>query len=159
MADLLDIADSTAVESVRINGGGRLVVRGLNANAVASIAARYPKVIAMFVGGFSGADLLQSQVMLQFGAAVAPVIAAGCGNLADEEAERRANNLLLEDQAKLFWAIWGLTFPNGLNAFLQVLASFTPSTEEGAKIYRVRPKRSPSSSQPSSEEASRLPMQ
>src|SRR5262245_2116421 len=157
MADLLDIAPSTAIESVRVNGGTRLIVHGLNANAIASIAARYPKVVGLFLGGTGTADL-QPQLIGQLGEAVAPIIAAGCGELANEEAERRANNLLLEDQLKLFKAIWTLTFPNGLDAFLKALASLTDAGE-GAKVVKVRLRQSRSLSQPSSDAASRPNLQ
>jgi hypothetical protein len=158
MANLLDIAPSTSVEVVRINGGGRLKVRGLNANAIASIAARFPKIIGIFLGGFNLAELQQPQMIRQFGEAVAPIIAAGCDQLADEEAERCANNLLLEDQLKLFKAIWSLTFPNGWQTFVEALASLS-SADEGAKVVKVRLKRSPSSSPLSSAAVSRPNLQ
>jgi hypothetical protein len=157
MASLLDIADSTAVEAVRVNGGTRLVVRGLNGNAVASIAARYPKVITMFIGGMSAEDV-GPQLIGQFGEALGPIIAAGCGQLANEDAERRANNLILEDQIKLVAAIWRLSFPNGWQAFVKELNALR-SADEGAKVFKVRLKQSPSSSPHSSDAVSRPNMQ
>lgn len=159
MADLLDIAPSTACEAVRINGGERLIVRGLHGNSVASIAARYPKVIALLFGGFGTAEFQQPQFLLQLGEAIAPIIAAACGNLGNEEAERRANDFLLEDQAKLLKAIWGLTFPNGLDAFVKVLTNLSGAAGEGEKPVRVRLRKSQSVLPPSSDGASRQTMQ
>ena len=43
MADLLDIAPSTAVEVVKIDGK-RIKVRGVSVNAIASIVARFPEL-------------------------------------------------------------------------------------------------------------------
>ena len=58
-----------------------------------------------------------------FGAAIGPVIAAGCGHLGDEKAEPVAGRFLVEDQLKLVKAIFWLTFPNGLGSFMEVMAS------------------------------------
>ena len=51
------------------------------------------------------------------------MIAAGCGHLGDEKAERIAGALLVEDQVKLIKAIFWLTFPNGLSSFMEVVSS------------------------------------
>jgi len=157
MADLLDIAPATSVEAVRIANGQRLVVRGLSGNAIAAIAARFPAMV-MLLGGADGN--VASKLMTQFGSAIGPVIAAGCGHLGDEKAEAIAGALLPEDQIKLVAAIYGLTFPNGLAAVMDAMANLmTGGTEEKPKNARVRLKTSPSPSQPSSDAASRQTMQ
>src|SRR4029077_20510989 len=116
MTDLLDIVPSTSVEVVKINGQ-RLTVRSLGANAIGTLAVRFPGIMGILLGGFSAADV-GPRLFGQFGAAVGPIIAAGCGHLGDEKAEHHAGTaFLLEDQLKLVMVIIGITFPNGLGFF------------------------------------------
>jgi hypothetical protein len=160
MADLLDIAPTTAVEVVKINGQ-RLTVRSLGANAIASLASRFPEIIGMLLGGLSIADR-GPKLMEEFGAAVGPIIAAGCGHLGDEKNEQYASTaFLLEDQLKLVTAIIGISFPNGFGFFGKMAERFASAAagEEAKKIYKVRLKTSPSPSQPSSDAASRPNLQ
>jgi hypothetical protein len=154
MADLLDIAPSTSVDVVKIDGN-RIVVRGLHGNAIASIAARFPKLALLLGGG----DNLVPRIIEQFGEAIGPIIAAGCGHLGDEKREAIASQLLIEDQLKFLKAILGLTFPNGFGSFVEELTSFMGGKDEGAKIVKVRLKKSPPPSPPSSDADSRQTMQ
>jgi hypothetical protein len=156
MADLLDIAPSTAVEAVKINGDARLVVHGLNGNAIASIVARFPKLAAL-LGNPS--DNVGWHLIEHFGSAIGPIIAAGCDHLGNEEAEKRASDLLVEDQLKLMVAILELTFPNGFGSFIAQLTTLMNRADEGAKPHRVRLRKSPLPSQPSSDADSRPNMQ
>jgi len=150
MADLLDIAPSTSVEVVKVDGGTRLLVHGLNGNAIASIVSRFPK-LASLLG--AGGDKIGWHLIEHFGAAIGPIIAAGCGHLGDVEREQRAGNLLVEDQLKLVTAIIGLTFPNGFGSFIeQLTALMNRGTDEGAKkTYKVRLRKSALPSQLSSD--------
>ena len=154
MADLLDIAPSTSVEVVKIDGN-RIIVRGLHGNAIASIVARFPKLGLLLGGG----DNLGSRMIEQFGDAIGPIIAAGCGHLGDEERERLASQLLIEHQLKLLKAILGLTFPNGFGSFVEELTSLMGGMDEGAKVFKVRLRKSPLPSQPLSDADSRQTMQ
>ena len=139
MTDLLDIAPATSVAPVKLANGQRLVVRGLNANAIAAIASRFPDLV-MLMGG--GPDIVP-RLVTHVGAAVGPIVAAGCGHLGDDKAETIADKLLVEDQIKLLNAIFGLTFPNGLSAFVdQVTAMIAPTGTPENKV-RVRSKKSP----------------
>jgi len=156
MADLLDIAPSTSAEVIKINGGMRLIVHGLNGNAIASIVSRFPK-LASLLGG--GGDKIGWHLIEHCGEAIGPVIAAGCGYLKDEEREKRAANLLVEDQLKLITAIIGLTFPNGFGSFIDQLTGLMSRTEEGPKTYKVRLRKSASPSQLSSDADSRPNLQ
>ena len=155
MADLLDIAPSTAVEVVKLDGQ-RIIVRGLHGDAIASIVARFPELAALLggMGGNIGARLIE-----RFGGAIGPIIAAGCGHLGEEKYEQHAATLLLEHQLKLLKAIIGLTFPNGLSSFVETVTSVIAGTDEGAKTVKVRLRKSQSPSQPSSDAASRPIMQ
>lgn len=154
MADLLDIAPSTACEVVKVNGE-RFVVRGLHGNAIASIAARFPKLALLLGDG----DNIVPRMIEQFGEAIGPIIAAGCGYLGDEKREAVASQLLIEDQLKFLKAILGLTFPNGLGSFVEELTKLMGGNDEGAKVIKVRLKKSPSPSQPSSDADSHLNLQ
>jgi hypothetical protein len=154
MADLLDIAPSTACEVVKIDDT-RIIVRGLHGDAIASIVARFPDLAVLLVGG--GGDI-GTRLIRQFGTAIGPIIAAGCGHLGDEKYEQHAGKLLVEYQLKLLRAIIGLTFPNGLTSFVETVTALL-SADEGAKPVTVRLRKSPSPSPPSSDAASRPNMQ
>ena len=156
MADLLDIAPSTAVEAVHINGDIRLVVHGLNGNALASIVARFPKLAALLG---AGSDKIGWHLIEHFGNAIGPIIAAGCGHLGDEEREQRAGNLLVEDQLKLVTAILRLTFPSGFGSFIEQLTALMSRADEGAKVHKVRLRKSASILPPSSDADSHPNMQ
>ena len=156
MADLLDIAPSTAVEVVKIDGK-RITVRGLHGDAIASIVARFPE-LGLLLGG--GADI-GTRLIERFGSAIGPIIAAGCGHLGDQKYEQHAGALLVQDQLKLVQAIISLTFPNGLTSFVETLATLVTRADEGErqKPVKVRLRKSPSPLQPSSDAASRPTMQ
>jgi hypothetical protein len=154
MADLLDIAPSTALEVVKINGK-RIVVRGLHGDAIASIVARFPE-LGLLLGG--GANI-GPRLIERFGGAIGPIIAAGCGHLGEEKYEQHAATLLVEDQLKLLKAIIGLTFPNGVTSFVEMVTAFLQGAGEGEKVIKLRLRKSPSPSPPSSDAASRQTMQ
>src|SRR5262245_20875866 len=149
MADLLDIAPAAASEAVWIDGV-RIAVRGVSLDAIASIVARFPKLKSLLDGG--GEDIVLGLIQ-GCGAAVGPIIAAGCGHLADEAYEQRAAQLLPEQQLKFLRAIFGLTFPNGIGSFVEALSGclvHVGGTGEGAKPIKIRTsKASPSPSSPS----------
>jgi hypothetical protein len=155
MADLLDIAPSTAVAVVKINDK-RIIVHGLSGNAIASIVARFPD-LGLLLGGITGN--IGPQLIDRFGVAIGPIIAAGCGHLGDEKYEQHASKLLVEDQLRFLKAIIELTFPNGIASFVGAMAALLPGAGEGEKVVRVRLKKSPLQSQPSSDADSRQTMQ
>jgi len=156
MTDLLDIAPSTAVEAVKVVGGRWLKVRGLRIDDIAAIAARFPNLVTLLAGG----DDAGPRLIAQLGAATAPIIAAGCERPGDEKAERNAGALPLEDQIKLITAIYRLTFPNGFAPLMEAMADLmTGAAEEEPKTVKIRLKKSPSASPPSSGEDFRPTMQ
>lgn len=157
MADLLDIAPSTAVEVVKI-GDQRVKVRGVSVDAIAYFVSRFPELKSLMSGGFS--DNVVPRMIAGCGEAIGPIIAAGCGHLGDEEYERHASTLLPEYQLKFMQAIIGLTFPNGISSFVEQLTSLmNGATNGGAKAIKVRLKQSPSTSPRSSDRASHPNMQ
>jgi hypothetical protein len=156
MADLLDIAPSTAVEVVKIEGL-RVNVRGVSVDAIASIVARFPELKSLVDGGSS--DSFLPRLIQGCGAAVGPIIAAGCGHLADEAYEQHAAKLLPEHQMKFLKAIFGLTFPNGIGSFVEELTGLIGGTGEGAKTVKVRLRKSLSPSSPSADADSHQTLQ
>lgn len=155
MADLLDIAPSTAVDVVKIDGK-RIIVRGVSVDAIASIVARFPALKSLADG--TGGDIV-SRLIAGCGAAVGPIIAAGCGHLGKEEYEQRAAALLPEQQIKFIRAIFGLTFPNGLGSFVEELTSLIGGAGGEAKVVKMRLRKSVSPSPRSSEPDSHPTMQ
>ena len=156
MADLLDIAPSTAVEVVKIDGH-RVTVRGISVDAIAAIVARFPGLKSLASGDVGGDIVLR--LIEGCGAAAGPIIAAGCGHLGDSKYEQLAAKLLPEHQLKFLRAIFGLTFPNGIGSFVQELTNLIGGAGESAKVIKVRLRRSPSISPPSSDADSHPTMQ
>jgi hypothetical protein len=154
MADLLDIAPSTAVEVVKIDGK-RIIVRGLHGDAIASIVARFPELGALLGGG----NDIGPRLIERFGGAIGPIIAAGCGHLGDEKYEQHASTLLVEHQLKLIKAIIGLTFPSGVTSFIEVMMTLMIGVVDESKVIKVRLRKSASPSPPSSDVASLPTMQ
>jgi hypothetical protein len=151
MADLLDIAHSTACEVVKLDGK-RVIVRGLHGDAIASIVSRFPDLAVLLGAG----DNLGPRLIERFGSAIGPIIAAGCGHLGDEKYEQHAGTLLVEYQLKLLKAIIGLTFPNGLTSFVETVTMLLPGAGEGGKVHTIRRfRKSPSPLPPLSDAASR----
>src|SRR5580765_7778572 len=139
MTDLLDIAPATPTKNVTLSDGTDVTVHCLNFGQIAALAARFPKLIALLALGESAIP----QLISGGGALLAPIIAAGCGHFGDEKAERIAATLLPDDQMKLFEAIYWLTYPNGIGAFLETMASLaTGPVKQTDKRVKVRLKNS-----------------
>ena len=133
-------------------------MRGLSLDAIASIMARFPELKTLVNGGLS--DDFLPRVIQGCGVAVGPIIAAGCGHLADEVYEARAAALLPEHQLKFLKAILGLTLPNGITSFTEMLTSIIVGiTDEGGKTVKIRLRKVPLPSSPSSGTDSRPTLQ
>jgi hypothetical protein len=156
MADLLDIAPSTACEAVWIDGR-RISVRGLSFNDAAFIVSRFPNIGDLFRTGFNPGVALR--LIEQLGAAVGPVIAAGCGHPGDEKYEQVAGAMVMENQAALLEPIWRLTCPNGTRSLAERLARLVGAGEGARKPIKLRSKKSPLPSQASSDAASHPTLQ
>ena len=153
MADLLDIVPATAVESVHVSTG-RITVRGLTGPEVASVLGRFPHLLNLVRGFDAG-----MQALLQFGQAIGPIIAIACGHPNDEKYEQAAAKFLAEDQLKLLNSIMQLSFPNGMVSFVNMVTTFVMGTDGRDKPVKMRLKKSPSVSPPSSAEDSPQIMQ
>jgi hypothetical protein len=157
MADLLDIAPSTAVDVVKIDGH-RIIVRSLSVDVMASIISRFPVLKSIASGN---ADDIIARLIETCGTALGPIIAAGCGHHGDEQYEQRAASLLPDQQIKFLNAILRVTFPNGISSFLDQLTHLVGWASGGApeKPVRMRSRKLPSPSQLSSDAGSHPTMQ
>lgn len=161
MADLLDIAPSASTAHVWIDGKP-ISVYGISFDALAFLAAKFPELKTLASGGF-GDDIVSR--LIQFcGRAVGPVIAAGCRHLGEEKYEEIGAHLIAEDQGKLLHAILGLTFPNGISSFIEVMKATMSGLMNGTRANtkqfgKLRSRGSRSPSQSSSTEDSRPMMQ
>ena len=63
------------------------------------LSRAFPRLGSLLSGDVGGD--IGSRLIARFGAAVGPIIAAGCGHLGDEKYEQHAGTLLLEHQLKL----------------------------------------------------------
>lgn len=115
MVGLLDIAPLTQTVKIRDQP---IEVTGVSAKGVAQLLLRFPELRALI----SGRDVGLDQLLELGGDIVAAVIAAGCGQAGDREAEAAAGRLGLDDQAELLAAIMTLTMPQGIGPFVDKLA-------------------------------------
>lgn len=116
MVSLLDIAPIT--RTVPINGQG-VTVRGISAHGIATLLERFPAL----QGAITGASELSAENLYTAApAAIASLIAAGCGLPGEPGAEAIAASLPATEQLELLAATLELTFPRGLGPFLEKLA-------------------------------------
>ena len=116
MTGLLDIAP--AVETVEVRGTS-VDVYGVSAKGVAHLLGRFPELRALM----SGVEVETDKLMAMAGDAIAPMIAAGCGEPGNKKAENAAAKLAVGDQADLLSAILELTFPKGIGPLVEKLTA------------------------------------
>jgi hypothetical protein len=114
MVGLLDIAP--AVETVIVRGS-KVPVPGVSAAGIANLLGRFPELRRMFTGNEVKVEALQEVG----GALVAAIIAAGTGTPGNEEAEKVAAALSVDEQADLLEAILKATMPGGVGPFVEKL--------------------------------------
>ena len=115
MVGLLDIAPLTETVTIRDQP---IEVIGVSAKGVAQLLLRFPELRALISGREVGLD----QLLALGGDIVAAIVAAGCGQAGDAQAEAAAGHLGLDDQAELLAAIMKLTLPQGIGPFVDKLA-------------------------------------
>jgi hypothetical protein len=113
MSGLLDVAGS---EFVTV-GDKQVEVFGVSWKGLASLSARFPAFGLMLNGGDVGSEHLMGLAQDALGA----LIAAGCGMLGDEAAEKHAERLSANVQTDLIAAILRRTIPDGPGPFVDKL--------------------------------------
>lgn len=159
MADLLDIAPSTAVEMVQLGDdeGQSVEVRGITINAMAAIITQFPELKSIMMGTSGNPVPL---VVSGCVAAIGPIIAAGVGHFGEQKYVEHAAQMLPEQQLKLLQAIVRLTFPNGIGAFMSEVTALMNGAAEGEapRTARMRSKKSQSPSPLSAETSDSRPI-
>src|SRR5215831_7101313 len=151
----LDNGPCVIRQRYRINNQ-RILVHPVSVQAMATLIQRFPE-LRQIANGKDGTDLV-TQLVIGCGKAVGPIIAASCGYLGDEDREMAAANLPPDDQLELLEAIFSVTFPNGIGSFVARLTNLMGAGNvERAKVWKVRLKKSPSTSPASSDTPDSLP--
>jgi hypothetical protein len=115
MVGLLDIAPLTETVTIRDQP---IEITGVSAKGVAQLLLRFPELRALISGRNVGLD----QLLALGGDIIAAIIAVGCNQAGDSQAEAAAGRLGLDDQAELLTAIMTLTMPQGLGPFVDKLS-------------------------------------
>jgi len=117
MPGLKDIAPSFTSVTVK---GVPIAVSGISAEGIAYLFHRFPVVRELISGK---ALELSPEDLLRLGPdAVGALIATGCGDINDPDAEKAAKALPLEAQVDLLEAIIGETMPSGAGPFVERLS-------------------------------------
>jgi hypothetical protein len=111
---LLEISNVERFVDIR---GKKIAVTGVSALGIAQMMARFPEFGKML----SGATVDSMELAKMAPRALNAFIAAGCGNPANEEAEKIAGNLGVGEQLELIDEILRLTFPRGVGPFVEKL--------------------------------------
>lgn len=143
MASLLDIAKVARKVDV---GGVELEVYGISLQSFASLMVRFPELGKLM----SGYKLEQAELMKMAPEAVGAIIAAGCGELGNPEAEKAAANLGLGPQTDVIAEVLRLTFPKGVGPFVEKLEGLGVLMQQGLPGLDKNTPSAPPSQTPSS---------
>jgi hypothetical protein len=115
MTSFLDIAPSTATVEVC---GQSVHVPGISALGLAALFRRFPEILTLFQGGAIAAatDLFELAPV-----AVSAILAAGLGHVGDHKIEEHAAKFPVGTQLEIILAIFGATFPRGVEDFIEAL--------------------------------------
>ena len=132
MVGLIDI--SPQVECVQVCATS-VEVQGISAKGLAHLLGRYPDLRRLMTGQEVAAD----QLLAMGGDAVGAIIAAGCGQAGEEQAEAIAGNLPIDAQADFLVAILRLTLPKGIGPFVAKLTSLGGILDADAARFDTAP--------------------
>ncbi len=121
---LLDVLPQSEV--VEVNGK-KLEVYGISARGVGELLTRFPDLVKLFDAAVEG-DVKTDILKTVAPAAIAPIIAAACGNIGDANAEAIAEHLSIETQVQILDAARRLTFKEGLGPFVRRFESMMGGT-------------------------------
>ncbi len=143
---LLDVLPLS--EKITINGK-EIVVHQLSGRGIGELLQRFPDLIQVF--DKSVEEGIKFDIMKRVSPqAIAPIIAAACGNAGDPRAEAIADALSLPDQIKILKIVHRLTMPEGFGPFVAELNSLLDFgvQEPSAAPSSPLPKRPRPSAQP-----------
>ena len=130
MVGLVDIAPVTSTILVR---GQDITITGVSARGIALLLARFPELRAVM----TGREVALDDLLKLGGDVIAAIIAAGTGSPGDDDAERAADNLTLEEQADLLASIVELTMPRGLGPLVERLSRLGLLAGGGASVMQA----------------------
>lgn len=113
---LMDIEPQS--EDVKVSEDKSLKVFGISFEDIIKLLERFPDA----QNWISGTKIDPKQLLKVAPGAIAAVIAAACGLIGDEKAEKRAAALSVETQLDALEAIARLTFRSGFGPFVQRIA-------------------------------------
>jgi hypothetical protein len=125
MTSLLDIGPRTSVVTVQ---GKALEISGLSARGIFTLLDQFPEMRKLLSG--SGVSISAEDVLRQVPGAVASIIAHVTGE-PTPEAIAAAELLAFGDQVEIVKSAWDLTFPKGLQSFIDALAAMGILTGSG----------------------------
>ena len=137
MVGLVDIAPVTSTILVR---GQNIMITGVSARGIALLLARFPELRAVI----TGREVAMDALLKLGGDVIAAIIAAGTGSPGDDDAERAADNLTLEEQADLLASIVELTMPRGLGPLVERLSRLGLLAGGGASAMQAATSPQPS---------------
>lgn len=112
MVGLMDIAPM--VERISIMGA-EIEVRGIDIEGFSYLLSKYPELRKLM----SGVAITPESVMQIAGPAVASIIAAGCGECGNAQAEKVAASIPIVTQLELLAVVIRLTLPGGVDPFVE----------------------------------------
>jgi hypothetical protein len=125
---LLDIGPLS--ESVPVTDTKSINVFGVSVKGLFIIFQRFPEVGQWFKGGVGVQGKIDpAKLMLEAPDAIASIIAAGCGEAGNEQAEANAARLPVEAQLDILEAIARLTFRSGFGPFVQRIVALSKQVE------------------------------
>lgn len=116
---LLDILPAS--EKIVVNGK-ELEIFQISGRCIGELLQRFPDLIQIFDSSVD--DKVKLDIIKRVSPkAIAPIIAAACGNAGDPRAEAIADKLSVDDQIKILKIVQRLTMPDGFGPFVQRLAA------------------------------------
>lgn len=140
VTSLLDIADIVQTVSVR---GKDVGIYGISAEGFASLMSRFPQIEK----ALSGQTLNNKDILKMGPEVIGAFIAAGCGSIGDQKAEKVARGLPVAIQLDMAEAIVNLTFPGGFGPFVEKLWAIGEAVQGATRRLPSLPGQSRNSSQ------------
>lgn len=140
----LTLADLAAMSEDVPVGTRHITVHGISCANALAIFRRFPK-IANMINGFDLKTFIELAPE-----AVAAIIATGCGQFDDPEAEAQAAAIGIETQFDILQAIGGLTFKSGFGPFVERMFSLAGRVPNFVSSGKVPDTKSPPVLKPSS---------
>lgn len=112
----MSLKDIASISETVIIRGENIIVKGITNEGISVIWRRFP-VVTELLSGTATVETISAKAP----EAIAAIIAAGCGYPGDEEAEKIAAALTVDESAALLSSILAMTWPRGFGPFVESL--------------------------------------